>query len=298
MTYLNEIAIFVRVVQAGSIRGAAATLAIPKTTVSRKLAELEERLAARLLQRTTRKLSLTDVGRIYYDHCSRIVDQVEDADRAVRRQQAKPRGLLRVTAPANASFLGPIVRDYMKRYPDVRLDLNCSARSVDLIEERFDLGIRTGALADSSLVTRSLGSIGWFLAATPSYLKKHGRPRVPGDLKDHDCLLFGGAPSLRLRNDASDEREVVVPARLVVNDMDVLVDVTVAGIGIAVLPVFRCADELRAKRLERVLPDWRPAPTPVHIVYPTTRHVSPTVTSFVDHLRQRMTPPPWGFVSP
>lgn len=295
---LNEILVFVRVVQAGSIRGAAATLAMPKTTVSRKIAELEERLEARLLQRTTRKLGLTDVGRVYYDHCARIVDQLEDADRAVRRQLATPRGLLRVTAPVNASFLGPIVRDYMKRFPEVRLDVSCSARSVDLIEERFDLGIRTGPLADSSLIARSLGSVTWLLVATPTYLKKHGRPRSPEDLKDHDCLLFGGAPGLRLLKDATDAREVVAPARLLVNDMDVLQEVASSGLGIAVLPAFRCADELRAKRLERVLPDWSPAPTPVHIVYPSTRHVSPTVTSFIVHLQQRMTPPPWGFAPP
>lgn len=291
---LNEVLVFVRVAQAGSIRGAAAALEMPKTTVSRKIAELEERLDARLLQRTTRKLSLTDIGRLYFDHCVRIVGELEDAESAVREQQASPRGLLRVSAPINATFLGPIVRDYLKRYPEVRLDLNCSVRTVDLIEERFDLAIRTGALADSSLIARSLGSVEWVLVAAPSYLERRGRPRSPDDLKDHDCLLFGGAPALRLQSGRG-SRDVAVSPRLLVTDMDILHDAVSAGLGIAVLPAFRCARELRGKRLERVLPDWGPAPTPVHLVYPSTRHLSPTVTSFIDHLQKRMTPPPWGF---
>src|SRR5882672_7631338 len=144
---LNEILVFARVVQAGGFTAAAKQLGMPKSTVSRKVTELEERLKSRLLQRTTRKLSLTDAGRTYYDYCARIVGEVEDAERAVSSLQEAPRGLLRVTAPINAAFLGPIVSDYLKRYPEVRLDLFCTARSVDLVEERYDLGIRAGALA-------------------------------------------------------------------------------------------------------------------------------------------------------
>ena len=158
---LNEMLVFARVVQAGSFTAAAAALGMPKSTVSRKVSDLEERLHSRLLQRTTRKLSLTDVGRTYYDYCARIVGEVEDAERAVSTLQETPRGLLRVTAPINVAFLGPIVSDYLKRYPEVRLDLFCTGRTVDLVEERFDLGIRAGALADSTLIARRLGSAKW-----------------------------------------------------------------------------------------------------------------------------------------
>ena len=187
---LNEMLVFARVVQAGSFTTAAAELGMPKSTVSRKVSELEERLSAQLLRRTTRKLSLTDAGRIYYDYCARIVGEIEDADRAVSRLQEKPRGLLRVTAPVNAAFLGAIVSDYLKRYPEVRLDLLCTGRAVDLVEERFDLGIRAGALADSMLIARSLGSASWLLVATPAYLRRHKRPRSLGP---------GGAGLWRLR---------------------------------------------------------------------------------------------------
>src|SRR5262249_23725874 len=192
---LNEMLIFARVAQTESFTTAAADLGMPKSTVSRKVTELEARLKARLLNRTTRKVSLTDVGRTYYDYCARIVGEVEDAERAVSNLQEIPRGLLRLTTGSNVSFLGPILNDYLRRYPEVRIEVFCTGRTVDLIEERFDLALRAGALSDSTLVARSLGKVRWFLVATPAYLKKRGRPRSIDELKGHDCIMFGTAPS-------------------------------------------------------------------------------------------------------
>jgi DNA-binding transcriptional LysR family regulator len=266
---------------------------MPKSTVSRKVAELEDRLNARLLNRTTRKLSLTDVGRTYYDYSARIVGEVEDAERAVSSLQEVPRGLLRVTAPLNMSFLAPIVSDYLARYREVQLEFFATTRRVDLVEERFDLGIRAGALADSTLIARSLGAAAWFLVATPSYLKKRGRPRSPDALKRHGCLLFGTTSS-PLRLERGDEHaQVSLASRLLSNDSDVLYAAATAGVGIALLPAFRCVEELRARRFERVLPGWTAPATPVHIVYPSGRHISPKVKSFADFVQERMTPPPW-----
>ena len=292
---LNEMLVFARVVQAGSFTAASTELGMPKSTVSRKVSELEERLKARLLQRTTRKLSLTDVGRIYYEHCARIVGEVEDAERAVSSLQETPRGVLRVTAPVNAAFLGPIIGDFLKRYPEVRLDLFCTSRSVDLVEERFDVAIRAGELSDSTLVARSLGRSGWFLVATPAYLKRRGRPRSPEDLKKHDCLFFGvGLDGARVRLERGAESvQVAPPARMVVTDFDILYASAIAGLGVALLPAFRCLEDLRARRFERVLREWSAPSTPVHVVYPSTRFVSPKVKAFVEHLQARMTPPPW-----
>jgi DNA-binding transcriptional LysR family regulator len=292
---LNEMLVFARVVQTGSFTTAAAQLAMPKSTVSRKVTELEERLKARLLNRTTRKLSLTDVGRTYFDYCARIASEIDDAERAVSSLQDTPRGLLRVTAPVNFAFLGPIVTDFLKRYPEVRVELYCTARRVDLIEERFDVGIRAGALPDSTLIARALGTAAWFLVATPGYLKKRGRPRAPTDLNKHDCLLFHPeptAPGLRL-DSGEQSLQLALSPRLLVSDTEILRAAALAGLGIALLPAFECIDELRAHRLERVLRDWSPPSTPVHVVYPSTRHVSPKVKRFVDHLHERMTPPPW-----
>jgi DNA-binding transcriptional LysR family regulator len=292
---LNEIVVFARVVQAGSFTAAAAQLGMPKSTVSRKVSELEERLGSRLLQRTTRKLSLTDVGRTYYDYCARIVGEVEEAERAVSSLQGTPRGLLRITAPVNVSFLGPIVSEFLKRYPEVQMELFCTQRSVDLIEERYDLGIRAGVLADSTLIARSLGTVRWFVVATPAYLKKHGRPRSPEELAQHDCVLFGaGAADTVVTLESGDTSvQVHVTPRLFVSDMDVLRAAVNAGLGIGVLAAFQCVEDLQARRLERVLRDWNVPSTPVHVVYPSTRYVSAKVKTFLDHLQERMTPSPW-----
>lgn len=292
---LNEIAVFTRVVQAGSFSAAAKVLGMPKSTVSRKVSDLEERLNARLLQRTTRKLSLTDAGRTYFDYGLRIVNELEEAERAVGRLQDTPRGLLRVTAGLNSTWLGDILADFLKRYPEIQLDLLCTARSVDLVEERFDLGIRAGTLADSSLIARSLGSTTWFLVATAGYLEKRGRPRTPHALAKHDCLLFGAGPSTaNMRLESGEQSvQVAVHARLSVNDMDIVHAAATAGLGIAMLPAYRCVEELRTHRLERVLRDWAAPSTPVHVVYPTARHLSAKVKAFIEHLQSRMTPPPW-----
>lgn len=293
---LNEIAVFARVVQAGSITAAARALAMPKSTVSRKVYDLEERLGARLLQRTTRKLSLTDAGRIYYEYAERIVSEIDEAEHAVTRLEQAPRGLLRVTLPVNLGVLGPIIAAFAARYPDVQLELVCTDRVVDLVEERFDVAVRIGHLVDSTLVARSLGTSRQVLVASRAYIAKRGRPRTPEELQRHDGLLFGaGAARFRFLLQ-SGERSVEVAVsttRIVVNDMEMLQAAAVAGLGIALLPTYRCIDDLRAKRLERVLPGWNAPTTPIHAVYPSTRHLSPKVKSFVDHLQAHMTPPPW-----
>jgi DNA-binding transcriptional LysR family regulator len=209
--------------------------------------------------------------------------------------QAKPRGLLRMTTGPNASWLGDIVADYMKRNPEVQIELLSTGRTVDLVEERFDLGIRAGALADSSLVARRLGSVTWFLVATPAYLKKQRRPRAPDDLSQHDCLLFGaGSTSVTVRLDGGDQSvQVAISARLLVSDFEILRTAALAGLGIALLPAFQCVEDLRSHRLERVLRDWTAPSIPMHVVYPTARHLSAKVKSFVEYLQRRMTPPPW-----
>ena len=291
---LDELLVFARVVQAGSFTAAAKALAMPKSSVSRKVSALEERLGVRLLQRTTRKLGLTDAGRAYHEHAARIASEVEDAERAVRQLDERPRGLLRVTAPLHAAFLGPIVDAYLQRFPDVRIELHCTARSVDLVEERYDVGIRAGALADSSLVARTLGVSRWLLAAAPSYLASRGRPRTPAELKAHDCLVFGTGETAVLRFVRRDETaRVTVSPRLAASDMDIVHDAVLGGRGIAMLPAFQLVEALRARRLERVLPDWDAPATPVHLVYPSAHHVSPKVRTFVEHVLAHMTPLPW-----
>ncbi|GHG84048.1 LysR family transcriptional regulator [Comamonas sp. JC664] len=285
---LNELVIFARVVQAGSFTAAAQGLRMPKSTVSRKVSELETRVGAQLLQRTTRKLRLTDVGRTYYEHCARIVAEAEQAELAVTRMQAAPHGLLRVTTPLTFSFIGPLLARFLEQYPEVQLELVCSDRTVDLMAEGFDVAVRAGRLADSSLMARRLGSVERVVIASPDYLKARGTPKTPKDLEKHDCLLFGNGLENNVWTLFSGNRsvDIKVPARLVVNEPDMVYAVARAGAGIALLPNLHFSSELTSGRLQRILPDWHSSETPVNAVYPSTRHHSPKVMAFVECLRE------------
>jgi DNA-binding transcriptional LysR family regulator len=287
---LNEIVVFARVVQAGSFTAAARVLGMPKSSVSRKVTALEDRVGARLLQRTTRKLGLTDAGRSYYTHAARIVGDLEEAEQAIGRLHAEPQGLVRVTAPLGFTMLGPIVAEYLAANPKVKLELVCSDRRVDLVEEGFDLAIRASALADSSLVARPLGTIRLVLVAAPSYCDRAGTPRAPADLRKHVCLSFGTGAQHAWSLQRRDEKlEVRVEPRFVVNDIDLLAAATRTGLGIACMPDFLCAADLARGTLRAVLPAWHSAPTPVTALYPTSRHLSPKVSAFIELLRKRIT---------
>jgi len=290
---LSEIGVFVQVVQAGSFSQAARDLGLPKSTVSRKVAQLEERLGARLLQRTTRKLSLTEVGAMYHERCSRILPELEAAEREVHDLQDVPRGLLRVSAPLRFAILGDVVAEYLSRYPDVRVEVSCTDRVVDLIEEGFDLAIRAGTLTDGSLIARRLmDSIPHFIVASPAYVAQRGRPRTPDDLARHDCLLFGPQrerATWRFQRGGKTV-EVAVNGRVAINDFDFLCKSALAGHGIGRMPAPQCCAELRAGRLVRLLEDWQIAEFPLSIVYPSTRHLSPKVRAFIDLARERLTP--------
>ncbi len=293
---LNELLVFAKVVQAGSFTVAARGLRMPKSTVSRKVSELEERVGAQLLQRTTRKLRLTDVGQAYYEHCARIVAEAEQAELAVTRMQAAPHGLLRVTAPLTFSFLAPIVAEFLKHYPEVQLELVCTDRSVDLVQDGFDLAVRAGRLADSSLIARKLGSVERVVVAAPSYLEERGAPRNPKDLERHDCLVFGAGMegNVWTLHSGNKSVQVSVRARMVVNEPDMLRAVALAGAGIALLPTLPSVTDFTSGRLRRLLPDWSSSGAPVHAVYPGTRHHSPKVMAFVDFLRERWPEQPAG----
>lgn len=292
---LNDLVVFAKVVQAGSFTAAAHALGRPKSTVSRKVAELEQRLGVRLLQRTTRKLRLTDEGRAFHAHCERIVAEITEAERALDGMHGQPRGLLRVTTPLNFGFLGAIVGEYLRMHPAVEIDLVCTDRVTDLVEEGFDVAIRSGALADSTLVARHLGSIRRFVVAAPEYLAQHGSPVSPQDLGNHACIVFrgGSAQAAWTLQSADASVQVAVRTRLAVNDFDVLHDVVRSGLGIGLLTADRAVPDIRAGRLRRILDPWCTPPMPIQAVYPSSRHLTPRLRAFLDLLQTRMTPPPW-----
>lgn len=279
--------VFARVVQAGSFTAAARQLELPKSTVSRRVAELEERLGARLLQRTTRRLSLTDVGQTYYRHAARVLAELEAAELAVTRLQEVPRGLLRITMPLNFGHFGPAITSFLERYPELEVEVVCADRIVDLVQEGFDVAVRAGPLADSTLVARSLGSMRRFVVASPALVSRYGTPQKPEDLVELPGVVFGADPSRARWSLQTGERivSVTMRPRLTVNDFDFLDEAARAGLGVAMIPGFRCAAHLRAGQLVRLLPEWSSPPVPVHAVYPSTRHLSPKVTAFLEHLR-------------
>jgi len=288
---LNELLVFAHVAQAGSFTRASASLAMPKSTVSRKVAALERRLGARLIQRTTRHMTLTEAGRAYFSHCQRVLLEADAAERAVGHLQRSPRGLLRVAAPANLGLLlGPLVAAYLRTYPEVELALVCSNRNVDLIEDGFDLAIQLGPIADSSLVARSLFGVPSMLVASPDYRERRGVPARPEDLPAHPCLAIGSGPFYRSLHLTRGSRVVRVPIKgpLKVNDFDILREAALGGLGIALLPSWRCADDLASGRLEQLLGQWVAPVVPMHVVHHGARAIAPHARAFVDLLTARL----------
>lgn len=288
---LNAALLFVHVVDAGSFRGAARALGVPKSSVSRKVSALEEKLGARLLQRTTRRLGLTDIGRTYYQHASTAVAALAEAESAVAEQERAPRGLLRVSTSVNVglNFLPPIVNEYLDRYPDVEVSLDLSDRMVDLVQERFDLAIRAGPLPDSTLVAHRLGSAPMRVYGSPAYLARRGRPTKPDDLGTHECLAFGAATSMSWTFGVGrGVREIKVKGRLATNNLAILQEAAIAGLGLARLPETLAHAAVEAGALESVLDHFEPPHALLHAVYPSARFVPPKVRAFVEVLRRRL----------
>lgn len=298
MDKLGDMAAYVRVVEAKTYTAAAERLGWSKSVVSRRIAELEERLGARLLNRSTRRLSLTEAGAAFYERCVRILADVEETEAAVASLHAEPRGLLRVNAPMSFGMLhlAPAVAAFLERWPEVDVDLSLNDRFVDLIDEGYDLAVRIGTLADSALIARRLAPCRRVVCAAPSYLARHGEPQRPEDLARHDCFLYTNAPAAeqwKLTGRDGTEHVVRVGGRLRVNNGDVLRAIAEAGLGIIVLPTFIVAEAVAAGRLKVVLCDYRPAAATAYAVYPHNRYLSTKVRAFVDFLAGRFGPEPY-----
>ena len=285
---LNEIAIFVKVVDAGSFTGAAKSLGLPKSTVSRKITQLEERLAVRLLQRTTRTLSLTDTGTAYYQQCSRIINDVQEANVAVTEMQSKPVGTLRITAPMlfGSMVLSDIIADFLKNNSGIQIDLVLTDQTLDLIQEGIDVAFRVGVLADSSLIARTLGTVNLITCASPAYIEKYGMPEHPQDLTKHEILAWGQTKSWDF--DTPESFSVNVSPKVKVNDAFSLHKLALNGLGIARLPAFLCADDIRSGALKPMICNWSVNSAPIHALYPSNRHLSVKVRSFVDYIVEEL----------
>jgi DNA-binding transcriptional LysR family regulator len=295
---LNDIVVFTKVVETKSFTGAADALGLPKSTVSRKLAQLEERLGVRLVQRTTRKLALTEIGEAYYERCSRIVADIAAAEQLVTDMQSTPRGRLRVTASVDFAtrFLGEIVAEFLAQHPEINVELEATDRVVDLIEDGFDLAVRFGQMPESTLIARKLCSLYLILVASPTYLSKRGAPKTAEELDEHDHVLFTPISRNQTWTMVNGEQtyEFGRPARLASNNYGAVVDVARMGSGIALISEFMVGDALKSGQLVRVLPEWQTRPTDVHAVYPARQNVPPRLALFLEHLAKSLNPPPWA----
>jgi len=285
---LNQIGTFIRVVEQGSFTGAAAAVGLPKSSVSRGVAQLEEALGVRLLQRTTRKLNLTEAGRRYYQQVRRALGDLELANSAAADMGHEPRGLVRLTAPGDFSDgrLSSVLGDFLLRYPRIQIDLWITQRWVNLVEEGFDLAIRAGKLRDSSLVARKLAATELGLFAAPSYLEKRGRPRRLADLAKHDCLVHRSGRGImpwRLTGPRGSET-VAVAGPVIADDFTIILRLAVKGLGVALLPELTCESEVASGALVRLLPAYALRGGAVQIVSPPLRYVPARVALLREHL--------------
>jgi len=293
MDSLGEMQVFVRVVHAGSFSAAARDLGLSPSAVSKQIGRLEDRLGARLINRTTRQLSLTEVGGAFYARAERILTDVAEAEQAVSHLHGAPRGLLRISAPISFGRLhvAPLLASFLAKNPEVTIDLSVNDRFIDLVEEGIDLAVRVGDLADSTLIARRLSSNRRLVCAAPSYIEKHGMPRHPGDLARHNCLTYTYRAQRRLwtfTGAGGMAESVTVGGDIETNFVEVLHAAVVEGHGVALLPLWLIGEDFCAGRVVELLPQWRVPDSAIHAVYPHSRHLSPKVRAFVDHLADHL----------
>jgi DNA-binding transcriptional LysR family regulator len=291
MDRLTSMSIFVRVVALGGFAAAARESSLSPTMVAKHVQALEAQLGSKLLNRTTRRQSLTEAGQIYHAHCKRLLADLDAAERSVGQLRAAPRGTLRLTAPVTFGTrrLAPALAELLRVYPDVNVDLVLNDRVVDLVDEGFEAAIRVGHLPDSQLVARPLQPYRSLLCASPQYLRRRGRPKTPRDLLEHDCLGFsfaGVRGRWRLARDGEDESVSFTP-RLRANSGEALRQAALAGAGIVLQPEVLLADDVSEKRLVRLLPAWSIPSRPMHLVYVRDRQATPKLQSFVDFILER-----------
>ena len=283
--------VFAEVVASGSFSEAARRLRRSKASVSRDVAALERRLGAQLLRRTTRRMSLTEVGEAFHARCQRVAEEAEAAERSVQELQAEPRGLVRLAAPMSFGHLhvAPLLPGFLARHPQVRVHLDLTDRRIDLVREKFDLSVRIAVrLAESTLVQRKLCTLALALCAAPAYLARRGTPRTVEDLAGHNCL--GYAPDGGETWTFARGRTVAARGDLSIDNGDALRRVALQGHGIVYMPTFLVAEDLAAGRLVRLLPALTRAEGGAFAVYPESRHLSPKVRTLIDHLAEAMAP--------
>jgi DNA-binding transcriptional LysR family regulator len=292
MDRLEAMSILVEAIEAGSLSAAGRRLGMPLATVSRKVSELEAHLKTRLVNRSSRRLSLTDAGESYVAAVKRILDAVEEAERGASGEYRAPKGELIVSAPILFGRLHvlPVAVEFLEAYPEIDMRCVFSDRVVNLIDERVDLAVRIGELPDSGLLATRVGVIRRIVCASPRYLAKRGTPKTPRELREHDCVTFEGLPAgdAWTFGEANETEAVPVRSRLVVNTAEAAVDAAVAGLGLTRVLSYQAAPAVRAGALEVALREFEPTPWPVTLAYTGGRFLPLKVRAFIDFAAPRL----------
>jgi len=283
---------FVRVVDTGSLSAAARSLPSSLTSVSRQISALEQHFGTPLLLRTTRQLALTDDGRVLYERAKSILGEVGELEAMLSRGRHAPTGRIRVSAPTlmGRLLIAPLLAEFLRRYPQLTVDLLLVDRAVDMIEEDIHVSLRVGHLPDSQLVARKLADLRMVHCASPAYLQRRGIPKLPSELSQHDCLVFSDSPGIaewRFGENAKPERKIRISGRLWVNSLDALVSAAKEGAGIVRVPSWQVAADVAAGSLQRILVDHEPPPTAINLLFQPSRLTSPKARAFVDYLVER-----------
>ena len=296
MDRLTAIKVFVNVVETGSFSAASEKMELSRAAASKYVSQLESHLGGRLLNRTTRRISLTESGRLYFERCREILNNLEEADGAVAGLALEPRGILRISVPTNFASLHllPLVARFTRDFPDVKVEMICSDRAVDLVDEGYDLAVRITNNVDPNLIARRLARCRHVIVAAPDYLANKPVLKTPEDLKQHDCLLYahtaGGVwPFTRDGVDYS----VKVGHIFKSNNPEVLVEAAASGMGVAMMPTFMASDAIRRGALKPVLEDYDTLEVQIYAVYASRRFLPAKIRVFIDYLVERISDPPY-----
>lgn len=292
MNKFQAMEVFVRVVETGGITRAADSLRLPKATATTLIQKLEAELGVKLLNRTTRRVSVTPDGAAYYERCVALLGELHDIEESIARHHATPGGRLRIDVPAlmARSVIVPALPDFFTRYPEIELELGCSERRADLIEDGIDCAVWSGELENSGLIARRVGQLFFAMCAAPSYLAAHGQPGHPADLASHRCINHFSPRSGKIADwvfaKGSERIQTPLAGHIALDDENSYVAAAEAGLGIARIPAFILKEAMERGSLELVLGDWLPEPVPLYVVYPQNRHLSGKLRVFVDWIAE------------
>lgn len=298
MQDLNEMAIFAIVVGSGSFTKAAEKLKLPKSTVSRKVSQLEKRIGVRLINRTTRNLKPTETGKLYYSECQKMLEQADEADRIVNNMQSEPSGLLRISTPLafGTPFFIDVIKQFLEKYPKVNVEIISDNKQVDMLEQEVDIAFRVGPLSDSSLIARNIGTARLSLCASPEYIRKYGEPQSIQDLEKHTCISHPVSPWTFQTSNG--KIEFVPRSRMIANDMEMIRKMVREGFGIGAVPQILISEDLNNKSLVKILPDISFQERTFYLVYPSRREPPSKVVAFTDFIFAHCQPvPPWEIMT-